>query len=48
METLGKSLGRELLLSQSIARRCGRPVISLGPHQLRGTTGTREMFALAL
>jgi adenylate cyclase len=48
METLGKSLGRELLLSQSIARRCGRPVVSLGPHQLRGTAGAREMFALAL
>jgi adenylate cyclase len=46
METLGKALGRELLLSQSIAHRCGRPVLSLGPHQLRGTTGMREMFAL--
>ena len=47
METLGKALGAELLLSQSIAHRCGRPVLSLGPHKLRGTTGMREMFALA-
>jgi adenylate cyclase len=48
METLGKALGRELLLSESIAQRCGCPVLSLGPHELRGTTGMREMFALAL
>jgi adenylate cyclase len=47
METLGKALGAELLLSQSIAHRCGRPVLSLGSHKLRGTTGMREMFALA-
>lgn len=47
METLGKALGRELLLSRSIAQRCGRPVLSLGPHELRGTTGMREMFTLA-
>jgi adenylate cyclase len=48
METLGKALGREVLLSQSIADRCGRPVLSLGPHELRGTSGMREMFTLAL
>jgi adenylate cyclase len=47
METLGKALGRALLLSQSLAHRCGQPVLSLGPHKLRGTTGMREMFALA-
>ena len=47
MEALGKVLGRELLLSESIAHRCGHPVVSLGPHKLRGTTGMREMFALA-
>jgi adenylate cyclase len=47
MEALGKALGRELLLSQSIAHRCGHPVLSLGPHQLRGTAGMREMFTLA-
>ena len=47
MESLGKALGAELLLSQSIAQRCGHPVLSLGPHKLRGTTGMREMFALA-
>jgi adenylate cyclase len=48
MEALGKVLGRALLLSQSIAHRCGRPVLSLGPHKLRGTSGMREMFTLAL
>jgi adenylate cyclase len=47
MEALGKALGRELLLSQSIARRCGRPVLSLGPHALRGVAGTREMYIVA-
>jgi hypothetical protein len=31
-----KALGRELLLSESIAHRCGRPVLSLGRHKLRG------------
>ena len=46
METIGKALGRALLLSQSIAHRCGRPVLSLGPHKLRSTSGMREMFAL--
>jgi adenylate cyclase len=47
MEALCKELGREVLLSQSIAQRCGHPVLSLGPHQLRGTAGTREMYGLA-
>lgn len=46
MEALGKALGAELLLSESIAHRCGHPVLSLGTHKLRGTTGMREMFAL--
>jgi adenylate cyclase len=48
MEALCKELGRELLLSHSIAQRCGHPVLSLGPHKLRGTAGTREMYGLAL
>jgi adenylate cyclase len=47
MEALGKSLGRGLLLSESLARRCGRPVESLGPHALRGIAGTREMYVVA-
>ena len=47
MEALSKELGREVLLSQSIAQRCGHPVLSLGLHELRGTAGRREMFALA-
>lgn len=47
MEALSKELGREVLLSQSVAQRCGHPVLSLGPHKLRGTAGTREMYGLA-
>jgi adenylate cyclase len=47
MEALGKELGREVLLSQSIAQRCGHAVFGLGPHKLRGTSGMREMYGLA-
>lgn len=47
MEALGKGLGRELLLSDSIAHRCGRPVLSLGPYELRGVAGTRELYIVA-
>lgn len=47
MEALSKALGRELLLSQSVAHRCGRPALSLGQHQLRGISGMREMYVLA-
>jgi adenylate cyclase len=47
MEALGKALGRPLLLSESIARHCGRPVLNLGPHALRGIAGTREMYVVA-
>ena len=47
MEALGKALGRELLLSESIAHRCGQPVLSLGPHELRGVAGMREMYVVA-
>ena len=46
MEALGKALGRELLLSESIAHRCGQSVLSLGPHELRGVTGTRDMYVV--
>jgi adenylate cyclase len=47
MEALGKTLGRPLLLSHSIAHRCGRPVLSLGTHELRGVAGTREIYVVA-
>jgi adenylate cyclase len=47
MEALGKALGRALLLSESIAHRCGRPVLSLGPHELRGVSGPRDMYVVA-
>ena len=39
MEALGKALGRELLLSQSIALRCGRPVLSLGDMRCAASSG---------
>ncbi len=44
MEALAKSLGRELLLSATVAERCGQLVTSLGPHTLRGVAGVREMY----
>jgi adenylate cyclase len=47
MEALGKSLGRTLLLSESIAHRCGRGVLSIGRHELRGVAGPREMYVVA-
>ena len=46
MEALGKALGRELLLSESIAHRCGQSVLSLGRHELRGVAGTRDMYVV--
>ncbi|WIM13575.1 adenylate/guanylate cyclase domain-containing protein [Enhydrobacter sp.] len=46
METLGKALGHDLLLSQSIADHCGRPVLSLGAHELRGIAGRRGMYTV--
>jgi len=46
MEALGKALGSELVLSQSVADRCGHKVISLGAHELRGITGRREMYTV--
>lgn len=47
MEALGKALGHKLLLSQSVADRCGRPVLGLGAHELRGIAGRREMYTVA-
>jgi len=47
MEALGKSLGRDLLLSESFARHCGRATTSLGEYELRGIAEKREIFVLA-
>ncbi|MBS0223866.1 MAG: adenylate/guanylate cyclase domain-containing protein [Proteobacteria bacterium] len=47
MEALGKALGHEILLSQSVADHCGRPVISLGDHELRGIAGRHEIYTVA-
>lgn len=47
MEALGKALDNGLLLSQIVADHCGRPVISLGAHELRGIAGMREMYTVA-
>ncbi|MFI5011564.1 MAG: adenylate/guanylate cyclase domain-containing protein [Hyphomicrobiales bacterium] len=47
MEALAKSLGKDILLSESFARRCAHPVDSIGSHTLRGVAGDREIFVLA-
>lgn len=46
IESLCDVLGEPLLMSEPFARRCGRPVVSLGPHQLRGVSRPREVFTL--
>ncbi|MGA2795539.1 MAG: adenylate/guanylate cyclase domain-containing protein [Roseiarcus sp.] len=47
LETLGKALGRPMVLSQGFAAHCGAPVVSLGRHALRGVAEPQEVFALA-
>src|SRR5579883_2315346 len=47
MEALGKSLGRDLLLSESFTRHCDRATASLGEYELRGIAEKREIFVLA-
>ena len=45
LESLCTQLDRELLLSESFARKCSAPVASLGRFVLRGVSGEREVFA---
>lgn len=46
LEALCGTLGRPLLMSEPFARACGRPVLSLGHHRLRGVGEPREVFTL--
>lgn len=46
IESLCESLGQHLLISESFARAHGRPLRSLGQHQLRGVAKPQELFAL--
>jgi adenylate cyclase len=48
IEQLCRSLDRQVLASASFARSCGcEPLVSLGPHCLRGVGEPQEIFALA-
>jgi adenylate cyclase len=48
IEQLCRSLDRQVLASASFARSCGcEPLVSLGPHRLRGVGEPQEIFALA-
>src|SRR5439155_1086186 len=45
LETVGKSLDLPIIVSDGFARAYGRPLASLGQHELRGLAGTHELFA---
>ena len=45
LETVGKSLDIPIIVSDDFASAYGRPLVSLGRHQLRGLSGTHELFA---
>jgi adenylate cyclase len=48
IEALCRTLGRQVLASASFAQSCTcEPLISLGPHRLRGIREPQEIFALA-
>ena len=46
LEQLCKKLGRRPVMSAEFAKYCGRPVTSLGRHDVRGLAGLHEVFAL--
>ena len=46
LEDLRGRLDHALLMSESFARACSEPVISLGRFELRGVSGRREIFRL--
>jgi adenylate cyclase len=46
MEALCGSLGVSLLLSAPVAEACGRPLVPLGEHALRGVEAPRALFTL--
>ncbi len=47
VETLCKILGRSVLASKAFAQVVPGAWVSLGSHELRGVSGTREIFGLA-
>jgi adenylate cyclase len=47
LEQLCGELDRPVLMSAPFARACGRAVVSLGAHRLRGMGEAREVFAFA-
>jgi len=47
MEALCDRLGRNLLLSQTLARRSNRATVDLGRFHLRGIAGERIIYGIA-
>jgi class 3 adenylate cyclase/uncharacterized protein (DUF427 family) len=46
IESLSKTLKRQILISSTFRESVPDPLISLGHHSLRGVTGAREIFGL--
>ena len=46
IESLSKTLSRQILISSAFGESVPDPMISLGHHTLRGVTGEREIFGL--
>ena len=47
LEAVAKSLDIPIVVSDHFARACGKPLASLGYHQLRGLASPHELFAPA-
>ncbi|MER2267321.1 adenylate/guanylate cyclase domain-containing protein [Methylobacterium oxalidis] len=47
MEALCDELGRSIVLSEEVARRCARPTVRLGTFGLRGVRAERTLYGLA-
>jgi len=45
IEATAKALDQPIVVSHDFARACGRPLRSLGYHQLRGIATPYELFA---
>ena len=46
IESLSKTLNRQILISSAFGESVPDPMISLGRHTMRGVTGAREIFGL--
>jgi adenylate cyclase len=46
MEALCRKIGRNVVLSETFARRCARPTVEMGAFTLRGIAGRRTLFAV--